>query len=54
MADPTANNKTAPVQIGGKVIVKDRLKKEMLKPLMFGNHQKKFKIFTAIACSGHS
>lgn len=37
---------------GEKVEVKDRVKKEMLKPLIFGNHQKKFKIFTFIVSSG--
>lgn len=36
----------------GKIEVKSRVMKEMLKPIVFGNHQKQFKIFTFVVCSG--
>lgn len=32
--------------------VSDPVKKEMLKPLIFGNHQKLFKLFTFIVSAG--
>ena len=51
MADQSSN-KTIPDRVGGKVEVKPRLMKEMLKPIMFGNSQKKFQLFTYITCSG--
>lgn len=39
---------------GGKVRVPERLFREMMKPLVFGNRQKQFTFFTAIASAGES
>ena len=41
-----------PEQFGGKAEVKDRVMREMMKPIIFGNHQKKFKVFTFAVCTG--
>ena len=37
---------------GGRVNVDPRLSKEMYKPIVFGNHQMQFKIFTAVVTAG--
>ena len=54
MADnssPSSGNGSERV-FGDKVEVKDRVKREMLKPLVFGNHQKKFKLFSFAVSAG--
>ena len=35
-----------------RVGVEARLSRELLKPIVFGNHQRKFKIFTAVVTAG--
>ena len=41
-----------PESFGGKAEVKARVKNEMLKPLVFGNHQKLFNVFTFLVSAG--
>ena len=56
MADtrsPSPSTENGPQKlINGKSEVNDRVKKEMLKPLVFGNHQGKFKFFTFAFSAG--
>ena len=55
MSEPEPQTRQGPVRPegrGGKVRVPERLFHEMMKPLVFGNRQKQFTFFTAIASAG--
>ena len=55
MSEPEPQTPQGPVRPegrGGKVRVPERLFHEMMKPLVFGNRQKQFTFFTAIASAG--
>ena len=52
MTDPGSQGYVKPETRGGRVEVHGRLYQQMMKPIVFGNRQKQFNIFTAIVSAG--